>query len=165
MPPFRGDARHVGKPGNMCKLYPRHVLLLTAMRTHTATNEGAMEPGFGVVQSSISNYLDLGYRILGEMTITADFMTEVLKACKSPDDIREIMPHIRIPVDGTHTERVRPGDGTARKAAYSGKKKRFTFNVRVLSNHTGLVLNLSMVVDGSTHDTLGVVASATEGSI
>ena len=122
------------------------------MRTYTAAREDALEPWFGVDQSNISRYLDLGYRILGEMTVTADFMTELLKACKSPDDIREIMPHIRILVDGTHIERVRPGDSIARKAAYSGKKKRFTFNVQVMSDGTGLVLNLSPVADGSTHD-------------
>ena len=114
--------------------------------------EEAMPPWFGVEQSNVSNYLNLGYRILGEMTVTADFMTEALKACKSPDDMREIMPRIRILMDGTHIERVRPGDGTARKAAYSGKKKKFTFNVQVISNETGLVLNLRMVVDGSIHD-------------
>ena len=151
MPLFRGDDRNASKPGNRCKLYPRHILLLTAMRTYTAMQEEAMPPWFGVDQSSISRYLDLGYRILGEMTVTADFMTELLKACKSPDDMREIMLHIRILVDGTHIERVRPGDGIARKAAYSGKK-RFTFNVQVMSDGTGLVLNLSMVVDGSIHD-------------
>ena len=111
-----------------------------------------MEPWFGVDQSSIYRYLDLGYRIPSEMTVTADFMTEILKACKSPDNMREIMPHIRILVDGTHIEWVRPGNGIARKAAYSGKKKRFTFNVQVMSNGTGLVLNLSPVADGSTHD-------------
>ena len=151
MPLFRGDDRNAGKPGNRCKLYPRHILLLTAMRTYTAMKEEAMPPWFGVEQSNIPNYLNLGYRILAEMTVTADFMTETLKACKSPDDMREIMPHIRILVDGTHIEWVRPGDGTARKAAYSGKKK-FTFNVQVMSNHAGLALNLSMVVDGSIHD-------------
>ena len=152
MPLFRGDARNAGKPGNRCKLPPKHVLLLTSMRTYTAAREDALEPWFGVDQSSISRYLDLGYRILGGMTVTADFMTEMLKACKSPDDMREIMPRIRILVDGTHIERVRPGDSTARKAAYSGKKKRFTFNVQVMSNGTGLVLNLSPVADGSTYD-------------
>ena len=152
MPLFRGDARHAGKPGNRCKLHIRHLVLLTTMRTYTAAREDAMEPWFGVDQSSISRYLDLGYRILGEMTATADFMTGMLKECKSPDDMREIMPRIRILVDGTHIERVRPGDGIARKAAYGGKKKRFTFNVQVMSNGTGLVLNLSPVADGSTHD-------------
>ena len=118
MPLFRGDARHAGKPGNRCKLHIRHLVLLTTMRTYTAAREDAMEPWFGVDQSNISRYLDLGYRILGEMTATADFMTSLLKKCKTVDDIREIIPDLRILVDGTHIERVRPGDGTARKAAY-----------------------------------------------
>ena len=85
------------------------------------------------------------------MTATADFMTSLLKKCKTVDDIREIIPDLRILVDGTHIERVRPGDGTARKAAYSGKKK-FTFNVQVMTDHAGMPLNLGDVVDGSTHD-------------
>ena len=152
MPLFRDDPRHAGKPGNRCKLHIRHLVLLTAMRTYTAAMEDAMEPWFDVDQSNISRYLDLGYRILGEMTATADFMTSLLKKCKTVNDIREIIPDLRILVDGTHIERVRPGDGTARKAAYSGKKKQFTFNVQVMTDHAGMPLNLSDVVDGSTHD-------------
>ena len=152
MPLFRRDARHAGKPGNRCKLHIRHLVLLTTMRIYTAAREDAMEPWFGVDQSNISRYLDLGYRILGEMTATADFMTSLLKKCKTVNDIREIIPDLRILVDGTHIERVRPGDGTARKAAYSGKKKKFTFNVQVMTDHAGMPLNLSDVVDGSTHD-------------
>ena len=44
MPLFRGDAKNAGKPGNMCMPPPRHVLLLTTMRTHTAAREDTMEP-------------------------------------------------------------------------------------------------------------------------
>ena len=152
MPLFRGDARHAGKPGNRCKLFPRHALLLAAMRIYTGAGEDSMQPWFGIDQSNVSRYLDLGYRILGEVTATADFMTSLLKECKTVDDIREIIPHLRILVDGTHIERVRPGGSAARRAAYSGKKKQFTFNVQVITDHTGMPLNLSDVVDGSTHD-------------
>ena len=105
MPLFWGDARHAGKPGNRCKLHIRHLVLLTTMCTYTAAREDAMEPWFGVDQSNISRYLDLGYRILGEMTATADFMTSLLKKCKTVNDIREIIPDLRILVDGTHIER------------------------------------------------------------
>ena len=152
MPMFRGDARHAGKPGNRCKLFPRHAILLVAMRIYTGAGEDSMQPWFGIDQSNVSRYLDLGYRVLGEMTATADFMTSLLKACKTVDDIREIMPHLRLLVDGTHIERVRPGDSAARKAAYSGKKKRLTFSVQVITDHTGMPLSLSDVVAGSTHD-------------
>ena len=152
MPLFRGDTRHTGKPGNRCKLYMRHHLLLVLARSYTGTGEERLQTWFGVDQSNISRYLDIGYRILGETTITADFMTDMLMNAKSMDDVYEIIRYFRILIDGTHIQRVRPGDSKARKAAYSGKKKQFTFNVQVITNHARLILGLSAVVDGSTHD-------------
>ena len=121
------------------------------MRVYAGAGEDSVQPWFGIDQSNVSRYLDLGYRILGEVTATADFMTS-LKERKTMDCIREIIPRLRIPVDGTHIERVQPGDGMARKAAYGGKKKRFTFNVQIITDHAGMPLNLGDVVDGNTHD-------------
>jgi hypothetical protein len=71
---------------------------------------------------------------------------------KSVEDITELIPHLRLLVDGTHILRCRPGDKTQRKASYSGKKKQFTYNVQAITNCAGLILNLSEAVSGSTHD-------------
>ena len=64
MPLFRGDPRHAGKPGNRCKLDIRHHLLLMLARSYTGTGEERLQTWFGVDQSSVSRYLDIGYRIL-----------------------------------------------------------------------------------------------------
>lgn len=41
-PLFRGGGSRAGDPGNRCKLYPRHVLLLALVRYYTGMAEGAL---------------------------------------------------------------------------------------------------------------------------
>ena len=151
-PLFRGDGLRAGDQGNRCKLYPRHVLLLALIRYYTGMAEGAMQPWFGVDQSGVSRYLDLAADILERIVVSPEFLTGLLSMAESVDDITELVPHLRLLVDGTHILRCRPGDGAQRKASYSGKKKQFTYNVQAITNCAGLILNISEAVDGSTHD-------------
>ncbi len=151
-PLFRGDSRSAGDQGNRCKLYPRHVLLLALCRYYTGLTEDALGAWFGVDQSTISRYLDLAAYILTDIVVSPKFLTELIKTIKDVDDLKQLIPHLRLLVDGTHIQRERPGDGAQRKAAYSGKKKRFTHNVQVITNCVGLILNLSGAAKGSMHD-------------
>ena len=151
-PLFRGDGQRAGDPGNRCKLYPRHVLLLALIRYYTGMAEDALQPWFGVDQSGVSKYLGLAADILERVVITPKFLTGLLEMAESVDDITELVPHLRLLVDGTHILRCRPADKTQRKASYSGKKKQFTYNVQAITNCAGLILNLSDAVSGSTHD-------------
>ena len=151
-PLFRGDGLRASDPGNRCKLYPRHILLLALIRYYTGMTEGALQPWFGVDQSGVSKYLNLAADILERIVVSPKFLTGLLSMAESVDDIVEMVPHLRLLVDGTHILRYRPGDGVQRKASYSGKKKQFTYNVQVITNCAGLILNVSEAVDGSTHD-------------
>ena len=151
-PLFRGDVLRASDPGNRCKLYPRHVLLLALVRYYTGMAAGAMQPWFGVDQSGVSKYLGVAADILEQIVASPEFLTGLLSMAESVDDIVELVPHLRLLVDGTHILRYRPGDKVQRKASYSGKKKQFTYNVQMITNCAGLVLNLSEAVDGSTHD-------------
>ena len=151
-PLFRGDRSSAGDRGNRCKLYPRHVLLLALCRYYTGLTEDALGTWFGVDQSTVSRYLDLAAYILTDIVVSPKFLTELIKTIGDVDDLKQLIPHLRLLVDGTHIQRERPGDGAQRKAAYSGKKKRFTHNVQVITNCVGLILNLSGAAKGSTHD-------------
>ena len=152
MPLFRGNVNRAKDPGNRCKLYPRHALLLMLCRQYTGLTEAALQVRFGVEQSTVSRYITLGGEILPHILPTADFMTDRLQNAESLDEIREILPDLHILIDGTHIPRQRPGDKGERKQAYSGKKKRFSFNIQVITNYMGLILNMSDAVNGSTHD-------------
>ena len=149
---FRGDGLRASDPGNRCKLYPRHVLLLALIRYYTGMTEGALQPWFGVDQSGVSKYLGLAADILERIVVSPKFLTGLLSMAESVDDIIDLVPHLRLLVDGTHILRYRPDDKIQRKASYSGKKKQFTYNVQVITNCAGLILNISEAVDGSTHD-------------
>ena len=151
-PLFRGDGQSAGDRGNRCKLYPRHVLLLALCRYYTGLTEDALGTWFGVDQSTVSRYLDLAAHILTDIVVSPKFLTELIKTIGDVDDLKQLIPHLRLLVDGTHIQRERPGDGAQRKAAYSGKKKRFTHNVQVITNCVGLILNLSGAAKGSMHD-------------
>ena len=151
-PLFRGDGLRASDPGNRCKLYPRHILLLALIRYYTGMTEGALQPWFGVDQSGVSKYLNLAADTLERIVVSPKFLTGLLSMAESVDDIIDLVPHLRLLVDGTHILRYRPGDGVQRKASYSGKKKQFTYNVQVITNCAGLILNVSEAVDGSTHD-------------
>ena len=199
-PLFRGDGLRASDPGNRCKLYPRHILLLALIRYYTGMTEGAgltspawtsvpawtspawtspawtspawtspawtspawtspawtspawTSPAWTMDQSGVSKYLNLAADILERIVVSPKFLTGLLSMAESVDDIIDLVPHLRLLVDGTHILRYRPGDGVQRKASYSGKKKQFTYNVQVITNCAGLILNVSEAVDGSTHD-------------
>ena len=151
-PLFRGDGLRASDQGNRCKLYPRHVLLLALIRYYAGMSESSLQPWFGVDQSGVSRYLDLAAGILERIVVSPEFLTGLLSMAESVDDITELVPHLRLLVDGTHILRCRPDDKEQRKASYSGKKKQFTYNVQVITNCASLILNISEAVDGSTHD-------------
>ncbi len=64
----------------------------------------------------------------------------------------ELIPKKTLLIDGTLTPVDRPGDRTARKTRYSGRKKRHMFNTLVTTNLDSLALDCSETVDGSVND-------------
>ena len=88
--------------------------------------------------------------ILCRMLPTAEEMADVI--CKTPADrIEEMIPKT-ILIDGTMTPADRPGDKTARKTRYTGRKKRRMYNTPVTTNLDGLAPDCSETVDGSVND-------------
>ena len=140
-------------PGNRCKLHRRHVVLLTLIRLKTNIHQAGLGAMFGVDQSTVSRYLKFSINILLESlaTTTVKIMQRIQK-CTTIKELKKIIPGLILITDATHTRKHRPGDGTSRKGAYSGKKKDFTFNTTIIVNRMGLVLHIGKSCPGSTHD-------------
>ncbi|MCE2508333.1 MAG: hypothetical protein J4G04_03400 [Nitrosopumilaceae archaeon] len=127
------------------------MLLLALVRYYT----GMAERPAAVVRrgpADVSKYLGLAADILERIVTSPEFLTGLLAKAESVDGMIWLVPHLRLLVDGTHILRYRPGDKAQRKASYSGKKKQFTYNVQVITNCAGIILNISEAVSSSTHD-------------
>ena len=139
--PCFGGRLVVRQPENRRKMYPRHVLPL--VRYYTGTSEGAPQPWPGVEQSSMSKYLDMAADILRQIVVSSKFLTGLLDMAESVDDIMEPVPHLRLLADSMNILRYRLGDKAQKKVSYGGKKKRFIYNVQVITNCAGPILNIS----------------------
>ena len=71
--------------------------------------------------------------VLAEILPTARNVAAEMKNMKSTRELTVLIPGFdgTVIVDGTHSRIQRPSDADARKAAYSGKKKAFTFNTAI----------------------------------
>ncbi|MBI1658817.1 MAG: hypothetical protein IS632_08635 [Thaumarchaeota archaeon] len=101
-PLFRGDGLRASDSGNRCKLYPLHILLPALVRYYTGMSEGAPQLWHGVEQSGMSKYLDLATDILERIVASPKFLPGLLSMAESVDGITEMVPHLRLLVDGMH---------------------------------------------------------------
>ncbi len=60
-PLFRNDETRASDPGNRCKLYPRHALLMSLMYKKGNPTQGALAAFFGIDQATVSRYIDVLY--------------------------------------------------------------------------------------------------------
>ena len=61
-PLFRNDETRASDPGNRCKLYPRHALLMALMYKKGNPTQGALAAFFGIDQATVSRYIDVHRR-------------------------------------------------------------------------------------------------------
>ena len=141
-------------PGNRCLLSVEHAVLLYLTRLKTGRTQEDLEVEFGIDQSTISRYLDNMEETLAEILPTARNITNEMRNMKSVREIAVMIPGFdgTIIVDGTHSRIQRPSDSAARKKAYSGKKKAFTFNTAVFVTTDGRIVGISDTDVGTTHD-------------
>ena len=57
MPLFRDNASRTSDPGNRCKLYLRHALLLALIRKKDNPAQGVLAAFFGIDQTTVSRYI------------------------------------------------------------------------------------------------------------
>ena len=140
--------------GNVCKLLPRHILLLILMRHYTGMSQKLLAQMFMVNQSTISRRLDYGLKILSRIVPSSKKVKNVLKY--GSEDIRRTIltgPNGgTVIIDGSRVPAFRPSDAKQQKKMYSGKTKNFCINTIVIVNKDGLVLYVSKSYPGATHD-------------
>ena len=151
-PLFWEDDVRGGDAGNRCKLYIRHALLAVLMSIRTKATQHHLAATFDVDQSTMSRYLRYGAVLLRRLLPASEKLASII--CKTPAGKLEevLIPKKTLLIDGTLTPVDRPGDRTARKTRYSGRKKRHMFNTIITSNLDGLILHCGKTVDGSVND-------------
>ena len=155
MPLFRDDAGRISDPGNRCRLYLRHALLMALIHKKDNLTQGALAAIFGIDQTTVSRYLQVMDRMLAEILPTAAMISEEIAGAKTKEEFKRIVPGPDggdIFIDGTHCPVQRPSKKTLRRMAYSGKKKRFTNNTNVYTNRDGVVIGISKCTVGSVGD-------------
>ena len=155
MPLFRDNASRVSDPGNRCKLYLRHALLLALIRKKDNPAQGVLAAFFGIDQTTVSRYIPVMDAMLTGILPTADNISEEVAAAPTKEDFKKIVPGSdggEIFIDGTHCPVQRPSVKSVRRMKYSGKKKKFTNNTNVYTNRDGVVIGISKSTVGSVGD-------------
>ena len=155
MPLFRDNASRVSDPGNRCKLYLRHALLLALIRKKDNPAQGVLAAFFGIDQTTVSRYIPVMDAMLAGILPTADNISEEVAAAPTREDFKKIVPGSdggEIFIDGTHCPIQRPSVKSVRRMKYSGKKKKFTNNTNVYTNRDGVVIGISKSTVGSVGD-------------
>ena len=155
MPLFRDNASRTSDPGNRCKLYLRHALLLALIRKKDNPAQGVLAAFFGIDQTTVSRYIPVMDAMLAGILPTADNISEEVAAAPIREDFKKIVPGSdggEIFIDGTHCPVQRPSVKSVRRMKYSGKKKKFTNNTSVYTNRDGVVIGISKSTVGSVGD-------------
>ena len=151
-PIFWEDDARSSDAGNRCRLHVRHALLAVLMSLRTSATQHHLAATFDVDQSTMSRYLRYGIVALHQILPTAEKITEVIRRTPADKIEEKLIPKRTILIDGTLTPVARPGDRTARKTRYTGRKKRHMYNTLVTTNLDGLALDCSETADGSVND-------------
>ena len=158
MPLFRDNASRVSDPGNRCKLYLRHALLLALIRKKDNPAQGVLAAFFGIDQTTVSRYIPVMDAMLAGILPTADNISEEVAAAPTKEDFKKIVPGSdggEIFIDGTHCPVQRPSVKSVRRMKYSGKKKKFTNNTNVYANRDGVVIGMHRRVSRRHHAAQG----------
>ena len=90
------------------------------------------------------------------MLPTAKNVSKEIAACETKEEFKRMALGPGggdVFADGTRCPVQRPSEKTVRRMAYSGKKRRFTYNTNVYTNADGVVIGISRISVGSTGDT------------
>ena len=79
-------------------------------------------------------------------------MKKKAKRIGTLEELEKIFPELKAFVDGTEQEIPRPKNRRKRKSYYSGKKKKHTVKLQVITNKNGLIIDKSKHHKGRVHD-------------
>ena len=152
---FRDDKSRASDPGNRCRLFLRHAILMALMRKKDSPSQGTQQAIFGIDQTSVCRYLKVMDEILDAVLPTANNISKAIASCETKEEFKKIVPGDDggdVIIDGTHCPVQRPSEKTVRRMRYSGKKKRFTNNTNICINTEGVIIGISKSTVGSTND-------------
>ena len=92
MPLFRDDERRASDPGNRCRLYLRHALLMALVHKKDNPTQGVLAAFFGIDQTTVSRYLQVMDRMLAETLPTAAKISEEIAGAATQEEFKRIVP-------------------------------------------------------------------------
>jgi len=107
---------------------------------------------FNLNQSNINRNIKRLEPLMEKCLPTPKKMKKKVKRIGKLEELEEIFPELKAFVDGTEQPIPRPKNKRRRKSYYSGKKKRHTVKLQVITNKDGLVIDKSKHHKGRTHD-------------
>ena len=120
LPLFWDDAGRESDPGNRCRLYMRHALLLALMHKKSGPTQDELGAMFGVDQSNVNRSLAVSNTILSEILPTARKMTELLRKIDNLKDLKKtiLQPHLQTAGSPScWTARMCPSTGPATRSS------------------------------------------------
>lgn len=154
-PLFRGSRGRESNPGTRFELPLRHILLLALACKSEGASQYFLRCLFGISQPTVSRYLAFADSVLEVILPTGDRVRWKLSHAESLDEFKQLVPGPGLGIlilDGTHTERQRPGDKEERDASFGGKFKMHSYMTLVCTNKRGAVLWLGKTMYGSIND-------------
>jgi len=107
---------------------------------------------FDINQSNVNRIIKKIEPLMERCLPTPKKMKERVKRIGTLEELEKIFPELKAFVDGTEQPISRPKNKRRRKSYYSGKKKKHTVKLQVITNKDGLVIDKSKHHKGRTHD-------------
>lgn len=107
---------------------------------------------FDINQSNVNRIIRKIEPLMEICLPTPKKMKEKVKRIGSLEELEKIFPGLKAFVDGTEQPIPRPKNKRRRKSYYSGKKKKHTVKLQVITNKNGLVVDKSKHHKGRVHD-------------
>ncbi|MDI1495563.1 MAG: Transposase [Cenarchaeum symbiont of Oopsacas minuta] len=146
-------SEYANESGNTCILSVRRVLFIALSRKRNNEKQEIFAAYAHIDQSTVSRYLALADVLLMKILPTAENIAATIRKERTIEAFKEFVPGKsagELYLDATFVQVQRPQ--VDQKKAYSGKRKRYVYNIQITSNKDGLVLDVGHPEEGSAHD-------------
>jgi len=107
---------------------------------------------FDIHQSNVNRNIRRLEPLMEGCLPTPKKMKKKVKRIGTLEELEKMFPELKAFVDGTEQEIPRPKNRRRRKSYYSGKKKKHTVKLQVITNKDGLIIDKSKHHKGRVHD-------------
>ncbi len=142
---------NVGR-GKVSVLSTTAVMLMEFMSTRAGMTQDVIGSIFDMSQSNVSRHTRHVRRFLNQSWTRPIDIADQISKCKTLQDLREWIPRLKTAIDGTHFIIDIPSDSQLETWSRSGKLKKHTCVILVMVNKEKLILTMSPLYYGSTHE-------------